>query len=523
LGQFGASPAESSPQVHRETVLRFPAIRLKTLYRVAEISHARGLLSDTKLRMVRFLTRQRLDPKTGRIEGRWGTDQVDGGMSLAERYAYVHDVGEDRYWDDLKGVFRAGFAEQVVRPAPGRRAVYALCLRADAIPNDLPEDVTLELRVWDLPEAEDPYEDARYGRLADAPAVLSGEPVVGKPADPKADPEALAAQLSVDARWEHPVGSRAAAVAASIYTSAKAAGAAGTPDLRCAVVAGPDRAAAMEARVQQLLADGKAFPLYAKAGFPLSGSVSTGSRGLGKLKEMGQAKARTTPSAAPGKAIPFGGGDHPAAVADRVLRRAWHAWRAELGHRRVILSGGTWDELGRWHSGSAWSDLHRAVRIALRRSTESELVEVLSASVAGADDVARLAAWRLWRLVNSRQDAHGYGRRREVPQAAHVTKWDQAGPAERDRIRAELEENRATAERLEQARREQAAQRDAEQDAQYRRWRLGWTRESERVHQDEHGIRQPDSPTEVRSAEASHAAALAKARAQKRARGRDPR
>src|SRR5690606_40513928 len=60
------------------------------------------------------------------------------------------------------------------------RAVYALVLRTDAIPHDLPDDLAQQLKVWDLPEFEDPYEDARYGHLTDAAdaAVLSGEPAV---------------------------------------------------------------------------------------------------------------------------------------------------------------------------------------------------------------------------------------------------------------------------------------------------------------------------------------------------------
>ncbi|MDT0488702.1 hypothetical protein, partial [Streptomyces doebereineriae] len=90
-------------------------------------------------------------------------------------------------------------------------------------------------------------------------------------------------------------------------------------------------------------------------------------------------------------------------MADRVLKRAWHAWRAQLGHGKVLLPSGHWDVSGRWQRASAWTDLQRTVRIALRRSTESELVEVLSGSVHGVDDVGRLAAWRLWQLINARK------------------------------------------------------------------------------------------------------------------------
>ncbi|NED01510.1 hypothetical protein G3I55_07550, partial [Streptomyces sp. SID6648] len=104
----------------------------------------RGILPETKFRLAKFLNLQRLDPMTGRVEGRYGTTQVDGGVALSERYAYEFKVGTDRYWDDLKGLCRLGFAEQVQKPAPGRRAVYALVLRADAIPSDLPEDLMRE-------------------------------------------------------------------------------------------------------------------------------------------------------------------------------------------------------------------------------------------------------------------------------------------------------------------------------------------------------------------------------------------
>lgn len=154
----------------------------------------------------------------------------------------------------------------------------------------------------------------------------------------------------------------------------------------------------------------------------------------------------------------------------------------------MILAGGTWDELGRWHSGSAWSDLHRTVLIALRRSTESELVEVLSASVGHADDVARLAAWR---LIRSRPDAHAYARRREVRQADRVTRWDQASHAERERIRTELAERRAAADRLQDARLQAAADREE----RYRRWGLRWSREPERVHQEQYGPPPPPDPS----------------------------
>ncbi|MFC7994343.1 hypothetical protein ACFUV2_34275 [Streptomyces pilosus] len=90
--------------------------------------------------------------------------------------------------------------------------------------------------------------------------------------------------------------------------------------------------------------------------------------------------------------LAFLSGDAPRAVADRTLRRAWHAWRVQLGYGKVLLPSGHWDEQGRWQAASAWTDLQRTVRIALRRATEHELVELLFSSVAGVDDVGRLAA-----------------------------------------------------------------------------------------------------------------------------------
>ncbi len=78
----------------------------------------------------------------------------------------------------------------------------------------------------------------------------------------------------------------------------------------------------------------------------------------------------------------------------------------------MILRSGHWDNAGAWQRHTASSDLRRVIGIALRRSTESELVELLTSNVAEADDLGRFAAWRLWWLVNSRRNADGYGRAR---------------------------------------------------------------------------------------------------------------
>ncbi|MGW4623463.1 hypothetical protein [Streptomyces sp. NPDC004592] len=527
---------------HPLAVLRFPEIALTTWYRVAELAYGRGLLPETKYRLARFLSQQELDATSGRVVGQWGTGRTDGGMTLAARYAWQFGVGEDRFWDDLKGLYRYGFAARVVAPAPGRRAVYALVLRTDAIPRSLPNDLAEQLKVWDLPEFEDPYEDARYGHLTDdaEAAVLSGEPAI------VAVDERGAAELDAAPRWEHPADSPAAAVAAAIRSSAKALGKdAGPQDLRCWAVADRDRAEALN---QSLLANGKTSPLNAREVSLLSGVLSTGSRGLSWSNEMGQAK--TTPSAAPGKKPALLFGDDPSVVADRVLKRAWHAWRAQLGHRKVLLPSGHWDELGRWHRASAWTDLQRTVRIALRRSTESELVEVLSGSVHGVDDVGRLAAWRLWQLINARKNSHGYGdHQRTVAQADHVTRWDHIPTAVAERARivgtrvipADLHDRQA--ELREQERRREAARmaaeaeltREAERAELTGRWGLDryapaprpepeqprrWaSREPEHVHDAQmEERRHVDAPLAASAAEESRRAAIARARAEKAAR-----
>ncbi|MFD5234325.1 hypothetical protein ACFWJ5_38595 [Streptomyces qaidamensis] len=524
-------------------VLRFPQITLTMWYRITELSYGRGLLPATKYRLARFLSQQELDPATGRVVGQWGTGRTDGGMTLAARYAWQFGVGEDRFWDDLKGLYRYGFAARVIAPAPGRRAVYALVLRTDAIPQDLPDDLAQQLKVWDLPEFEDPYEDARYGHLTDAAdaVVLSGEPAV------VAVDEEGAAELDAAPRWEHPADSSAAAAAEAIRCSAKALGKeAGPQDLRCWAVADRNRA---EALTHRRMTNGKTSPLNAKAVSPLSGVFSTSSRGLSWSNEMGQAK--TTPSAAPEKKSAFLSGDDPHAIADRVLRRAWHAWRAQLGHGKVLLPSGHWDELGRWQAASAWTDLQRTVRIALRRATEYELVELLSSSVAGVDDVGRLAAWRLWRLINDRRNAHGYGGcRRPAAQADHVTTWDHVPTAVAERARimatsaapADLHDRQA--ELREQERRREAARlaaeaelaREAERAELSGRWRLDrytptpqqdqprrWaSREPEAVHEAQmEDRRRLDMPLPRSRDEETYRAALARARAEKRARRRN--
>lgn len=482
-------------------------------FRVVELAYGRGMLPARKYRLARFLSQQELDPATGRVVGQWGTGRTDGGMTLAARYAWQFGVGEDRFWDDLKGLYAYGFAARVVAPAPGRRAVYALVLRSDAIPHDLPDDLARQLRVWDLPEFEDPHEDARYGHLtSDAEAaVLSGEPAV-VPVD-----EAGAAELDAAPRWEHPADSPAAAAAEAIRSSAKILGKeAGPRDLRCWAVADRDRAEALN---QRLTSNGKTSPLYARALSPLSGLLSTGSTWLSSANIE---ETKRTPSAAPTRGTRIPSGDDRGAVAERVQRRAWAAWRAQLGYGKVILRDGAREGDSRSLTGSAWSDLHRTIMIALRRSTESELVELLSANVGEADDLGRLAGWRLWRLINSRRDAHEHAVRRRVAQARHVTAWDEPDEAERDR---RIAAGQAAQDAI--AARQRGLAEAVEEQRRWRtelsgRWSLGrWAHEPQDETQDRDREDIPEAEQDPRArAEAEHAAALARARAEKRNRRR---
>ncbi|MFG2176958.1 hypothetical protein ACGFMO_37290 [Streptomyces niveus] len=552
------SRTDVEPQDGPALVLRAPVLRLTTWYRITEIARHRGLLPETKFRLAKFLNSQRLDPMTGRVEGRYDTEQVDGGVTLSERYAYVHEVGSDRFWDDLKGLYRLGFAEQVQKPAPGRRAVYALCLRADAIPSDLPEDLMRALRVWDLPEAEDPYEDAALGRLTARPAPAV-EPFVVR--GETQETQQLITELAAAPRWEHPADSPAAAVAQSIRTEWQRASHTAdhwpgwepveeptaalvapavpkqtpAPDLRCIAVADRDRAAEMTARVHRLMAlgpNGKASPLYARGFSQLVGFKTAGSGLCDESYDM--ERPGTTPSAATGKRTGQAFGDDLSAVARSVMRRVWHSWRAQLGHGAVLLPSGTSEELSRSITGDAWSDLHHTITIALRRSTESELVELLTGNIVQrdqwgevtgqAENLGRLAGWRLWRLINSRKNAHGYGRRRDVRVAAHVAAWDEATFEERTRMRARAEQARELDRQREQARIEH---RLAERAERRERWGLHrfeqpeprrWAQEPEQEHIEAQAERQQIDRPAFESSEASHRAALARARAERAAR-----
>lgn len=498
-----------------QAVLRFPVINRTLWFRVVALTHARGTLPEQERRICRFLSYQRIGSRTGRIIGRRGTEELDGGMTLAERYSAVYGLAADAFWVDLRRVRRRGLVEQIVWPAPGRQAGYALVLRYDAIPHDLPEDLARALGVHTLPEAEEPHAGTVYGHLTDVPAVPLAEPV--------AIPEA-GADFDADARWEHPPHTPAALAAEAIDRSARALQKCQRPDLRCTAVATPTPGSRFSDRIK---IKSETSPLYAKVFFPSGCSSSDGKWGLSSSNRMEGQKTKTTPSAAPEEASSLYPVDDPRAVADRVLRRAWASWRRQLGRGRVILSSGHWDDAGQWQSSSAWSDLHRTVMIALRRSTSAEVVEVLSANVLQAEDLGRLAAWRLWRLINSRGDRHGYRTATKTDRTAAW--WDDLTPDQirrtgarktlvaeplpgmpnpaaerlRDKVRAAAEERRRSV----------AAKRKAEHDATYARWGItipAW-REPEHIHEQAQAPHLAEEPP--RSADESRAAAIQQARA----------
>ncbi|MCP3822189.1 hypothetical protein NLX86_30095 [Streptomyces sp. A3M-1-3] len=196
----------------------------------------------------------------------------------------------------------------------------------------------------------------------------------------------------------------------------------------------------------------------------------------------------------------------------------------------MILRSGHWDELGQWHSGSTagarqvWSDLVRTIAVALRRSTPAEVFETLTSNIADVDDLGRLAGWRLWRLINRRQDAHGYRPAPQVRVSALASAWDEADAEQLARLRAEADRRAGEPQpgttavaATERARRlaEQDAARAAaaaERAALYARWGIHvpeW-REAEQVEA---------GPVEKRRAvDEGRAAALARAREERHGR-----
>ncbi|MEU9056679.1 hypothetical protein AB0D37_40910 [Streptomyces sp. NPDC048384] len=144
------------------------------------------------------------------------------------------------------------------------------------------------------------------------------------------------------------------------------------------------------------------------------------------------------------------------------------------------------------------------------------------------DNMGRLAGWRLWRFINARPDAPHYAPRRDVPQAAHVTWWDEATAAQRQKARARAERVAEEDTLRELARAEQAA---AERAERAKRWGLDrysqpetepeprrWAQQPEHVHLDELAGRTRAPSRSSREADALWRAAVAQARADKRAR-----
>ncbi|MBV9026416.1 MAG: hypothetical protein JO362_22085 [Streptomycetaceae bacterium] len=477
-------------------------------------------------RLTEFLSQCRVDRMTGRVLGLWFTEETDGGMKLAEEYAERHQLHAKAFWEDWAGLRTAGLAERVVAPAPGRHAVYALCLRTESIPHGLPEDLARQLRVWALPEEEPAEEeDTLYGRLSEAVDPASwAEPVTHEVT------ERQAATLAAMPRWEHPDGSPAAEAASELRKAAARLPEEERPRewIRSSAIAKP----ATTDRLDQWLelaayTQPETSPLY-REGSQLSGfGFSAGSKGFRPSKNIEETK--TTPSAAARRRGLVPSGDPLPAVADRVMRRAWAAWRRQLGRDKVILPVGAGSPFTERHSGSSWDDLHRTVGIALRRgATESELVELITHNIpADIGDVSRLVGWRLWRLINARTDALPYRKPPAVKIAAHVTTWDEASPAARMRMRADSRaaepEVPGTPNPLAEAARAKAreeaerrrAQAEAERRARYARWGIS----VQPIREPEHVMQAiADELNPPRTGEDARAAALDKARREKRER-----
>ncbi|WP_369380333.1 hypothetical protein [Streptomyces sp. cg36] len=407
------------------------------------------------------MSEQRIAATSGRIIGRQHSEGVDGGMELASYYANRYRLAADAFWEDMRLLKHLGLAEQLVRPAPGRKAVYALVLRTDAIPNGLPEDLARALRVYDLPEPEPEDEDTRYGHLTDSQPVAVAQ-VVAEPDLPLTLTEeaTFLTELAAAPRWEHPEGTSAAIAAAEISRSSKALGAqGGVRDLRCTAV----RSNTGERLMQRFGSRSETTPLYPEGYQPSGFGSSAGSWWSGCSIRDGQDQKRTPSAAARTRSLLPAGPDL-AAVADRVLRDVWAAWRRELGRGKVILRSTDREASGAPHAGSAWEDLRRTVEIALRRTTPGDIVDILTASITNADDLGRVAGWRLWKLINTKRNAQGYGRRAQVQQALHVTLRD-------DHSASYLADRREWFALCDQRRREADAAR-AEQLSVYERWAI---------------------------------------------------
>ncbi|WP_433860355.1 hypothetical protein [Streptomyces kronopolitis] len=199
----------------------------------------------------------------------------------------------------------------------------------------------------------------------------------------------------------------------------------------------------------------------------------------------------------------------------------------------MILTSGRYDAAGEWHSNPAWDDLRNVVMIALRRTTPTHLIEILSSSVKDAADVGRLAAWRCWKLINFQRNQDGYRKRPAVPVGAKVALWDVASPAELQRHRERAEAaHRAD---VQARRREEHERRRQEVETRHRLFlqRLGIDpdarREPEHVHREQYpepvaarGPVVPEDFDELTPQQRAQVAA-ARARAERARRGKAPR
>ena len=380
-----------------------------------------------------------------------GDGLVSGDLSA--RYGREFGLAAGAFWADRLPLVEAGLIEQVCAPFEGQPAVYRVCVRLDRLPRDLPADLAAALGLEDLSdvlaaaaEALETAAAARRGHLADVPeglpewTVVSAaevprklapvkEPSAGEEADETAL-RALAEQLAgsefarllgalaADARWEHPQGSRAAQVAADIARAAAVTPQELRPaDPRCVCIAPAHR-----------LRTGTVSYTRKRALSPFGLFTQ---ETLGPVIERMESAERT-----PQRAAGAWRGDGPSAVAaaEGVLGRAYAIWRDKLRSDQLIYRPAPGSAVCDEERARPWRDLRHAVVVALRRSTEDQLVAELTHDLHGVRDVARLAAGRCWTLTRARRvhtampDAAARPRRApQIPNPAPACVADEAG------------------------------------------------------------------------------------------------
>jgi hypothetical protein len=376
---------EAAPKRPPAAVLRFPELTQRRWWRVVCWLYSQGLLTDEEKRIAAFLNqgRQTINSRTGWIEAvDWGTGELDGGMGLAARYAHVHALCEDTFWTDLKRLHRKGLTERVVSPCKGRKARYALCLRARllqdlprgvVVPPDLADAVNLHLAPSpeDLPDptaGSGPGPGTMMRRdPANATVVFAGDPVV-VPLTP-----AQAKELASRPRWEGaPAPVPEKAVSPGLSTDPAPLGA-------CS----PTRP--------------ETLPLYARTSSPFG--LQTHVEPVITKRDTPWKSKKAGASAAAGKREP-----EPTAAellaADAALGRAWHCWKAKRGPGQAILSKRVFDADGDWILAPAWRDLRRPIVFARRRVSAAYVHEELTRSIESARDLVPFVSARLWRIVD---------------------------------------------------------------------------------------------------------------------------